>query len=513
MSVKMFAAIDVGSYELSLKIVEFVKGQMKVVDTVVYRLDLGTDTYATGKIPSGKLSELIRVLREFAFIMRSYKVTNYKAYGTSALRETINRSLLLDQIELRTGIHIDLLSNSEQRFLNYKSVASKSKDFLSTIEKGTAIADIGGGSIQISLFDNDKLDITQNIDIGVIRLYGRMKSLDLKSSDYENVLFELIDSQLSVFKRLYVSGREIRNLIIVDDYLSPIVYRRTVDSDNPGFVKAERFNAFYERLKEMEPERFSMEYGVPIENIEIVHIAAAMVKRMLVHLMADNLWAPGATLTDGIAYEYGERKRLIAMSHDFDEDIVACARGISRRYMGDDIRSQNIESLSLSIFDSIKKISGLDKRDRLILRLAGILHDCGKYISLHNMSSCSYDIIMSTEIIGLSHDEREILANVVKHNHTYLEFDIEKAGIMMYNEEAYQRIAKLTAILRLANGMDKSKKQKFSGIRVSLKDDILEITIRTNKDITLEKGLFEKKADFFEEIFNVRPVIRQIAKL
>ena len=289
MSVKMFAAIDVGSYELSLKIVEFVKGQMKVVDTVVYRLDLGTDTYATGKIPSGKFSELIRVLREFAFIMRSYKVTNYKAYGTSALRETINRSLLLDQIELRTGIHIDLLSNSEQRFLNYKSVASKSKDFLSTIEKGTAIADIGGGSIQISLFDNDKLDITQNIDIGVIRLYGRMKSLDLKSSDYENVLFELIDSQLSVFKRLYVSGREIRNLIIVDDYLSPIVYRRTVDSDNPGFVKAERFNAFYERLKEMEPERFSMEYGVPIENIEIVHIAAAMVKRMLVHLMADNL--------------------------------------------------------------------------------------------------------------------------------------------------------------------------------------------------------------------------------
>ena len=89
MSVKMFAAIDVGSYELSLKIVEFVKGQMKVVDTVVYRLDLGTDTYATGKIPSGKFSELIRVLREFAFIMRSYKVTNYKAYGTSANKQKL----------------------------------------------------------------------------------------------------------------------------------------------------------------------------------------------------------------------------------------------------------------------------------------------------------------------------------------------------------------------------------------------------------------------------------------
>ena len=46
-------------------------------------------------------------------------------------------------------------SNSEQRLLDYKSIASKGETFRRIIEEKTAILDIGGGSIQISLFDKD----------------------------------------------------------------------------------------------------------------------------------------------------------------------------------------------------------------------------------------------------------------------------------------------------------------------------------------------------------------------
>ena len=70
-------------------------------------------------------------------------------------------------------------------------------------------------------------------------------------------------------------------------------------------------------------------------------------------------------------------------------------------------------------------------------------------------------------------------------------------------------MAKLTAILRLANGLDRSHKQKFKNVRTSLKDNELVITVDTNEDITLEKGLFDGRAAFFQEVFNVRPVIRQ----
>ncbi|MBQ0027748.1 MAG: exopolyphosphatase [Lachnospiraceae bacterium] len=512
MATKLFAAIDVGSYELNLKIFEFGVNGMKIIDSVGYRLDLGSDSYSTGKIPAQKVAELIRILNEFSRIMKGYHVSDYKAYGTSAIRETTNTSILIDQIEQRTGIHIDVLSNSEQRFLDYKAIASKGKDFLTTIEKSTAIVDIGGGSIQISLFNKDKLDVTQNIKLGIIRLYERLRTIGVKPSRYEEILNEMIGSQLSVFQRLYLKNRKIDNLIIVDDYLSPITWNRTKDSDTPGFISAERFNSFFQRIKDLNPLEFSRKYSIPVENRDLVFVASALMRNIVDITGAKQIWAPGATITDGIAYEYGEKKKLITFDHDFEEDIIACARNSSRRYMGDDKRSQTLENIALTIYDGMKKCHGLGKRDRLILRLATILHDCGKYVSLYNLSECSYDIIMATEIIGLSHKEREILANVVKHNHAFLDVDADRGGIIMNDEQSYMRTAKLTAILRLANGLDKSQKQKFGDIKASLKDDRLVITVRTDKDITYEKSILKKRADFFEEIFNVKPEINHISK-
>ncbi|MBQ9135458.1 MAG: exopolyphosphatase, partial [Lachnospiraceae bacterium] len=151
---KTFAAIDVGSYELAMKIFEFSgKDKMREIDHIRHRIDLGTETYATGKLSYDKVEELSRVLKEYKIIMESYKADAYKAYGTSAIREMKNSGIIRDRIEQRTGINIDVLSNSEQRFLDYKSIASKGEEFDKILEKGTVIVDIGGGSIQISLFD------------------------------------------------------------------------------------------------------------------------------------------------------------------------------------------------------------------------------------------------------------------------------------------------------------------------------------------------------------------------
>ena len=171
MAITTFAAIDVGSYDLEMKIFEISgKGGMKQVDDIRYRLDLGSDTYAEGKVSNSAVNELCGILKEFQNIMKAYKVNDYKAYGTSAVRETKNTKILLDQIRQRTGIRIDVLSNSEQRFMDYKSIASKTEDFNKIMEKGTAIVDIGGGSIQLSLFEKGNLTTTQNMRLGVLRL-------------------------------------------------------------------------------------------------------------------------------------------------------------------------------------------------------------------------------------------------------------------------------------------------------------------------------------------------------
>ena len=140
---KVFAAIEVGSYELSMIIFEIsVKNKMRKIDHIRHKINLGSETYATGKLSYEKVDELCKVLKEFKGIMAGYKVDAYRACGTSAIREMENRDIVLEQIAQKTGIHIEILSNSEQRFVNYKSIAAKGEEFNKMLEKSTIILDI-----------------------------------------------------------------------------------------------------------------------------------------------------------------------------------------------------------------------------------------------------------------------------------------------------------------------------------------------------------------------------------
>ncbi len=510
MAVKTFAAIDVGSYELSMKIFEVSKAKgMREIDHIRHSIDMGSETYSTGKLSYDRVDELCRVLREFSGIMKSYQVADYRAYGTSAIRETKNKAILLDQIEQRTGIHIEVLSNSEQRFLDYKSIAFQGERFLKIIENGTAILDIGGGSIQISLFDNDTLVSTQNMKLGVLRLQDSLYHLDASISQYDELIGEIVESQMSVYKKLYLKDRQIKNIIVVDDYISTLVMHKGRENMVSGFADRKTMEYFAEVCRTRKLFELSKLLNMPEENMPLLYISMILLRSIMDNMGAEQIWAPGVTLCDGIAYEYAEKNKIITSQHDFEKDIIACAQNISKRYQGSKRRSETLEKIALTIFDSMKKVHGLGKRERLLLQISTILHDCGKYISMVNLGECSYSIIMATEIIGLSHLEREIVANVVKYNH--LDFDyyenVEKQ--QMVDRESYLKIAKLTAILRLANGLDRSHKQKFKNVKISLKEDELIMTVDIAEDITLEKGLFGARADFFEEVYNIRPVIRK----
>lgn len=506
---KTFAAIDVGSYELSMKIFEVSKQNgLREIDCIRHRLDLGTDTYATGKVRSGRIDELCRILREYKEIMDGYKVGGYQAYGTSAIREMENTIIVLDQIEQRTGIKIEVLSNSEQRFLDYKSIASRGKVFNKIIEKETAILDIGGGSIQISLFAKDSLVTTQNMKLGILRLQDKISHLNLKPNQYENIIDEFISSQLAVFKKLYLKDRKINNIIVVDDYLSAVVEHKMAGIED-AYIAVEELELLMKKVREKSIMEATRLLDMPEESIPLLYISSVLLNRVAKVMGAGMVWVPGVTLCDGIAYEYAEKNKLIKASHDFEQDIIVSAQNISKRYMGSKRRSETLEKIALTIFDSMKEVHGLGKRERLLLQLATILHDCGKYISLVKLGECSYNIIMSTEIIGLSHMDRVIVANVVKYNHMDFNYQELLEQNVNLDREAYLKIAKLTAILKITNGLDRSHKQKFKDIKATLKDEQLIIVIDTPVDITLEKGLFYRRAEFFEEVYSVKPVIRQ----
>lgn len=511
MQVSTFAAIEIGSYSITMEIFELSrKYGIRSIDQVRHRLELGKDSYGTGKIGKRLVTELCLVLKDFCEIMKGYQVRGYRVCATSAVREAENALMILERVYQATGLRIDILSNSEQRFLGYKSIALRENDFHKIIEKGTAILDVGGGSIQISLFDKDTLVTTQNLKLGSLRVRERLAPVEAATTHYEELVQELIQNEINSFKKIHLKDRKIENVILVGDYFTDWVMAQRLGhkSDLSRNVSREAFQKWYDMVAGRSPMELAVEMDLPLEYATLMIPAAIIYKRMIEEMDASTIWTPGIELTDGIAYDYAEKHQIIKPAHNFENDILMAARNIGKRYGVSKAHILHMDALAVKIFNSMKKIHGMGQRERLLLEIAIHLHDCGKYISLSNYADCSYNIVMATEIIGLSHRERNLIAHVIRFNTTKFTYYQEFGMASEISEEDYLLIAKLTAILRLANALDRSHMQKITGIRAVVKEERLLLYLELNKDFTLEQGLLEDKLDFFEEVYNIRPVLK-----
>ena len=497
--IKYFAAIDVGSFELELGIYEIAsKLGIKRVDYVKHTIALGSDTYKYGKISYEMIDELCNILSDFRKIMDSYKVADYRAYATSAMREASNNMQVLDQIKVKSGIDINIISNSEQRFISYMSIDSKGERFEKYIKSGTAIADVGFGSMQLTLYDNGAIQSTQNLSLGVLRLREMVDEIDNITEKKHNVLTELIDNDLNTFKKIYLKNKKVKTIIGIGE---PLMYVfKYMDHDSGDMIiDYERFITLFDKIRDKSVEEIENILGVSKNHAKMILPSILIFQRIFDLFNAREIWMPGTLLIDGIAAEYAKKSGIINAGHNFEEDIIASSKNIAKRYRGNSKHSIVVEKNALLIFDAIKEVSGLKERDRLLVQIAAILHNIGKFINMKNSAMATYNIISSGEIIGISHDERMLVAeisNIGTEENIYNKRDI--------------RLAKLSAILQMANALDKSHKQKMKNFSINLRDNKLLLEINHMGDLSLEILSFNSHKDFFREIFGIEFVLKQV---
>ncbi|MBQ0058675.1 MAG: HD domain-containing protein [Lachnospiraceae bacterium] len=503
MALHTFAAIDIGSYNISMEIFEISKNSgLRSLNRVWCRLELGADTFDHKIISSKRIKELIVILNDYKRIMAEYGVVDYRACAKSALREAKNCLLILESVRQSTGINIEVLSNSEQRFIGYEAIASKGSEFRQYIEKGTAIIDLGGGSVQVSLFDKDALVTTQNMQLGSLRMREKLSEIGSRVRHYDEVVEQFIMRDISHFKKMYLGTRKIQNVILVGDYFTNLIFQNRTDDSK--IESRQEFMDWYQQIITKTPAELAEELQVDEQMSSVVIPSAILYRCLIDELGADTIWLPGIQLTDGIAYHYAKKQKLIRQDHDFEKDIILAAGHMSERYGGNKKHTDYVENLADKIYKSLKKTGHLDSRDRLLLRVAATLHDCGKYISMVDSARCAYQIIMSTEIIGLSDLEREMIAEIILYNDKTFDFATDKNA----DPSVYMRVARLAAILRVANALDKGHRQKFKDITVSRKEDKLIIAGKAMENGDLEAGYLEGRKVFFEEVFGLQIVFK-----
>ena len=502
---KLFASIYIGTYETTLKVFEVVKQKgAKTIDVQKIQSDFIKDILSKGMILPETVDKLCRILNDMKRTIEGYKVDAFSVVAGPNIRQASNDLVVLEQIKMRTGFSPIVLSNSEQRFLGYQAVAS-TENFDELISDSAVLVDVGGVSLQITLFSKGKIITTQHLSLGTVSINENLRKLGSTSGNSLEQTYEMMYKELDVFKTMFLRDIEPKYMILFGVQVNSITER--ISSFSSKSIKTEEYLDCLNKINRQYIKRFDDSNDIYLDNENVIEPVVMLYKALAETLNPEMVFAPGVSVGEGMMYNHSYQKKWLVSKHDFDNDIITAAWSIAKRYGSYQPHLKALYRLSGEIFDAMKKYHGLTKRHRVLMECIAILHDCGKYISLAEASSCSYTIIMASEILGLTHKERELIASTVEFNRKPVEPYDNMSD--RFTQDEYLTILKLLAVLKVANALDRSHKQKIKNVSMKVKDNELVINIEANSSLALEKGLFTKNASYFQEIFGIKPVLRE----
>jgi len=500
-----FGAIYIGTYEMSLKVYEVLaKKQYKELDFVRIRLDLEKDIQKYDKVSDMTMDVISEGLNNFKDVMASYGVKDYVVNISPAIKFASNKIFLIEQIYNRTGIRIIPLSNSEQKYLDLFAL-TESSEYEQLAKEGVIIVDVGGNSLQITLVFEGEMITTQHVFVSSVKIKENLRHLDLATDSPEKLVEAVVGKEIYAFKQLFNEYSNVKHLVIIGDYISDAI-KKAEKKNNSKYFSRKNFLEAMEKIVKSRRKRISSE-EIGYQNSDSLAESFIIIYYGIVQkIITEDVMVMGTTTHEGIFLNYCFENKILKKNHDFEDDVRTESMHMAMRYRNDPVHDEAINMAAREIFDSTKKLHGLNKRDRLLLEISVILHDCGRFVGLEEREQSSHDIILASEIIGLSHDERKIVANVAK----FIRADFPAYEDMLeVSLEAYMKIAKLSAILKLAASLDSTSNQNVKSVNCSVKGDNLIVSVDTVDDITIEKMDFEDRKELFEEVFNLKPVIKE----
>lgn len=492
-----FAAIDIGSYETAIKIVEMDKEKIIIIDEAKKIISLGKDTFTDGKISQSSMEELCFILDGFKKIMKQYQIENFKIIGTSAFREASNQIFIREQIERRIGLQIEIISNEEEKYLMFKAAKDKVLTNKSlNIDKNQLIfLNIGYGNVQMSILDEVGLIYNEGFKIGSLRIKELLGKLERETLNFSALVQAYIASFVEdiyclqsegKLKQLIVYGREIE---IVQQILG-----------DKQITNRDKLVDIIDELSNLTSTEISKRYLINPSKAELIVPTILLIERFFDINNCENINFPAITLRDGLIKEYHDQKILKLDNSTQGEDLITYSRKLAEKYKYPEKHSKYVENIALKLFDKLKKWQ-LGGRDRILLQMAAILHDVGKFINVNNHYENGYGIIMATDIPGLSEEEHKLVALIAKYH----------GKLLPENDKYFHRltpdmkirVSKLSAILNIANTIDYSHRQILKDITIKRKGECIIIHGAIKEEALLESWMFEKTKSFFLNVYGI----------
>jgi len=241
------------------------------------------------------------------------------------------------------------------------------------------------------------------------------------------------------------------------------------------------------------------------ERAEVIVAGGQILENVMRALKIETLEPCGFALREGVLIDYLreiEAEELPPVP-DVEDKRLRGVFAVGRRYGYEERHALQVADLAEKIFDRIAPFYNLKRHWRTLLSAAALLHDIGYHISHESHHKHTVYLIKHSEITGFSESEKLIIANTARYHRGSMPKE-SHTDFMKLSEKDRKTVARLGAILRLADALDHGYENRIKNIKFRRGAQSLHLTLVSGDDCTAELKAVERKKDLFEAAFETK---------
>ena len=496
-----YAAIDIGSNSVRMLAADVLPGgeiQILASDREVTRL--GASVFRSGMISHEAMGVVCGVLSRMAEAYRRFDVIGVRAVATAAVRDASNSRQFLELASEAIGAPVEVISGQEEARLIHLGVQSRWPHRRHRI----LLVDVGGGSAEIVLSENGRIQEAFSRPLGAVRLTSVFLNSDPPDPTQLHQLEQFIDEKLAtVYRR--IGNLECDRMIATSSTAAALVCAanripraRRDEADRRRATRSQISRLFRQLAEGSREERVRIP-GIGPRRAEIIVAGVAVLHRIVEQFRLPSLYYSTAGVRDGIIADLAARRvgsQLLHLTKEQRQTVEAMAR----RFAVPIKHARHVAALALRLFESLQQLHDLRPYHGKLLEAACYLYDVGHYINDTAHHKHSQYIVEHSGLPSFTDHERLLISMLCRYhrkampNARHLNFEALEA-------DDRRVVLNLIPILRLADAMDRGKEQRVREFECVLRNGTVNVTLRSEEDIDLEIWAARQAAPSFEQVY------------
>lgn len=504
------AAIDAGSNAVRLSVVRaFSALDIEPLHNERYPLRLGENVFVRNRFSEDVFKKAAKAFRHFREVMDEFSVSHYRAVATSASREAANRKAFVKRIRQKSGIRLDIISGAEESRLGREAVFSS----VGPDCQARCIADLGGGSLEVSILrDHQVLQMAQ-LPVGTVRL---MTTLSL-----HGVIRPTQAEQVRKYLRALLESKLPSSPNLADGLTVALGGNaETLAVFAPGPRHHGLSTLELPLLRERLPELLRMDvrermkaYGVRRDRADVMGIAGIIFVTLGRYLNVRSFAVPAVGIREGLIQEIAKDAFSRKEPHRYTaaaRQALMGARSFSRRLEPDPRHAEHVRELSVQLFDQLQPLHHLPSEARVILEAGSLLHDIGHSISHKGHHKHGEYLAMNGDISGLEGRERALTAAVVRYHNRKAEPADHHISYAALNTADRRLARRLASLVRIAEGLDHSHRQRIASLRATFQRGAVGLHVQARGDASEDIRDAARSSELFENEFHTKLYFRPL---